>query len=58
MEKFIATPVDQYGHWIVERWNDTEKRYKRHLPIDGKSYYLKDEAKMHAAHCNALADDK
>lgn len=58
MEKFIATPIDLNDHWIVERWNETTNQYERHLPVDDKLYYSKEEAESQAAYCKALAEEK
>lgn len=56
MKKFVATPVDQYGHWVVERLNENNMQYERHEPKAEGAYLSEEEANKKADFFNCMYD--
>lgn len=56
MKKFVAAPFDQYGNWIVERWNEIRKKYERFDPKDSDTYLSEMQARQKAEYYNGLQE--
>ena len=54
-KKFIATPANTDGGYIVERWNEVTGSYQKVLPQHG--FYTEPQANEIAEFCNSLYED-